>query len=79
MQFLQRSKALSLWRQIIRSTRRISDPTSRKETRQLARDEFERNREVTDIVSAFLVLKRSKGDTRGRMESRSNGWGSELT
>lgn len=52
LQFLQRSRALALYRTILRDTRRISDPTTRAETRRFARDEFERHRDVTDIVWA---------------------------
>lgn len=50
VQFLQRSRALSLYRTIIRATRRIRDPKTRAETRKFARDEFERHRNVTDLV-----------------------------
>lgn len=53
MQFLQRSRALSLYRTIIRGTRRISDAATRAETRRFARDEFERHRNVEDIVCAL--------------------------
>ncbi|KAI8280707.1 LYR motif-containing protein 2 [Colletotrichum sp. SAR11_240] len=48
--FLQRSRALSLYREILRGTQRIADPTTRAESRRYARDEFERHRDVTDIV-----------------------------
>lgn len=48
--FLQRGRALALWRQIIRSTRRIADENTKRETRALAKVEFERNKSVTDIV-----------------------------
>ncbi|KAK3291869.1 uncharacterized protein B0H64DRAFT_408304 [Chaetomium fimeti] len=50
--FLQRTRVLSFYRHIIRSTRRISDPKTRAETRKFARDEFERHRGVTDLVSS---------------------------
>lgn len=48
--FLQRSRALALYRTIVRGTRQISDPTTRTETLRFAREEFERHREVTDLV-----------------------------
>ena len=48
--FLQRSRALALYRTIVRGTRQISDPTTRAETRRFAREEFERHRAVTDLV-----------------------------
>ena len=54
VQFLQRSRALSLYRTILRATRRIGDPTTRAETRRFARDEFERHRNVTDLVCCPL-------------------------
>jgi hypothetical protein len=50
VQFLQRSRVLSLYRTIVRATRRIQDPETRAETRKFARDEFERHRHVTDLV-----------------------------
>lgn len=53
-QFLQRSRVLSLYRTIIRATRRIQDPTTRAETRKFARDEFERHRQVTDLVRGII-------------------------
>ncbi|KAF7542991.1 hypothetical protein G7Z17_g11107 [Cylindrodendrum hubeiense] len=49
-QFLQRSKVLSLYRTILRGTKRIADPTTKAESRKHARDEFERHRGVTDSV-----------------------------
>jgi hypothetical protein len=50
LQFLQRGRVLSLWRTIVRGTRRISDPNTREETLRFAKDEFKRNKEVKDIV-----------------------------
>jgi hypothetical protein len=54
-QFLQRAKALSLWRSIIRGSRRIADEKTRKETLDFAREEFRRNKNVTDIVSYSAI------------------------
>ncbi|TGO32194.1 hypothetical protein BHYA_0341g00010 [Botrytis hyacinthi] len=45
-----RSKAISLYRRILRDCRRIPDAGSREETRRFVRDDFERNRGVTDLV-----------------------------
>lgn len=53
IQFLQRTKALALYRTIWRHTGRIADPQTRAESRRYARDEFERHRNVTDIVSSL--------------------------
>lgn len=58
IQFLQRTKALALYRTILRHTGRIADPQTRAESRKYARDEFERHRNVTDIVS--LLRQQSK-------------------
>ncbi|KAB5578201.1 complex 1 LYR protein [Coniochaeta sp. 2T2.1] len=58
--FLQRARALSLYRTIIRATRRIQDPTTRAETRKFARDEFERHRDVTDIDHIRYLLSTGK-------------------
>lgn len=54
-QFLQRSRVISLYREIIRGTRRIADPNTRAESRRYARDEFERHRDVTDLVSFYIL------------------------
>ncbi|KAJ9150339.1 hypothetical protein NKR23_g3816 [Pleurostoma richardsiae] len=58
--FIQRSRALSLYRTILRGTRRISDPAGRDETRRFARHEFERHRGVTDIGHIRYLLSTGK-------------------
>ncbi|KAI1849158.1 hypothetical protein JX265_012791 [Neoarthrinium moseri] len=58
--FLQRSRVLSLYRTILRGTRRIGDPTTRSETRSFARAEFERHRAVTDIGHIRYLLSTGK-------------------
>jgi hypothetical protein len=58
--FLQRTRVLSFYRHIIRSTRRISDPKTRAETRKFARDEFERHRGVTDLGHIRYLLSTGK-------------------
>jgi len=54
--FLQRTRVLALWREILRTTRRIPDPATRAEMRQLAREEFERYRGVGDITQIRYLL-----------------------
>jgi hypothetical protein len=49
-QFIQRRKALALWRTIVRGSRKISDAGTRKETLGFAREEFKRNKGVEDLV-----------------------------
>ncbi|KAH8682757.1 hypothetical protein BX600DRAFT_50186 [Xylariales sp. PMI_506] len=58
--FLQRSRALSLYRTILRGTRRIGDPATRSETRSFARAEFERHRGVTDLGHIRYLLSTGK-------------------
>ncbi|KAK4136289.1 hypothetical protein BT67DRAFT_440439 [Trichocladium antarcticum] len=58
--FLQRARVLSFYRHILRSTRRIANPTTRAETRQFARDEFERHRRVTDPGHIRYLLSTGK-------------------
>jgi hypothetical protein len=48
--FLQRSRALALYRTIVRGTRQIGDPATRAETLRFVREEFERHKDVTDLV-----------------------------
>lgn len=60
MQFLQRGRALSLWRTIVRGCRRISDSNTREETLRFARDEFKRNKEVKDIVQIRYLISTGK-------------------
>ncbi|KAI0444923.1 complex 1 LYR protein [Xylaria telfairii] len=58
--FLQRARALALYRTVLRGTRHISDPTTRSETRSFARAEFERHRGVTDIDHIRYLLSTGK-------------------
>ncbi|KAI0594818.1 hypothetical protein F4775DRAFT_572639 [Biscogniauxia sp. FL1348] len=58
--FVQRSRALSLYRAILRGTRRIGDAATRAETRAYARAEFERHRRVTDLGHIRYLLSTGK-------------------
>ncbi|KAI0396461.1 complex 1 LYR protein [Xylariaceae sp. FL0594] len=58
--FLQRARVLAFYRTILRGTRRISDPTTRRETRAFARAEFERRRGVTDMDHVRYLLSTGK-------------------
>ncbi|KAI9706569.1 MAG: hypothetical protein M1836_003576 [Candelina mexicana] len=59
-QFLQRQRALALWREIVRATNKIPASTTRNEMRRFARDEFLRNKDVTDLTgkTEFDSMKR---------------------
>jgi hypothetical protein len=50
VQFIQRQRALVLWREIVRSTANIPDKGARQDMRQFAKSEFEQHRNVTDLV-----------------------------
>lgn len=54
IQFIRRSKVMSLYRSFVRATYKIEDPQTRKETLQYFRSEFESNRGVTDSVRHHL-------------------------
>jgi hypothetical protein len=55
-QFIQRQRALALWREIVRSTANIPDEGARKDMRQFARSEFEQHRNVTDLVGRNTII-----------------------
>ncbi|KAK7756924.1 hypothetical protein SLS62_000940 [Diatrype stigma] len=63
--FLQRSRVLSLYRDILRGTRRIGDAATRDETRRYARAEFERHRGVTDLGHIRYLLSTGKTEWQG--------------
>lgn len=63
--FLQRTRVLSLYRTVVRGTRRIQDPTTRAETMRFAREEFERHRNVTDISHIRYLISRGKTEWEG--------------
>lgn len=47
--FIQRQRALALWRNILRSTASIPDTATKKDMREFARAEFEQHKHVTDL------------------------------
>ncbi|KAF3108345.1 hypothetical protein TWF706_002233 [Orbilia oligospora] len=49
--WIQRSRVLALWREILRTVRHIEDPATREEMRSWARHEFKRNKNVEEMVS----------------------------
>ncbi|KAF2499835.1 hypothetical protein BU16DRAFT_524276 [Lophium mytilinum] len=58
--FIQRQRALALWRGIVRATTAIPDETTKKELRQFARVEFERHKNVTDIGHIRYLISAGK-------------------
>jgi hypothetical protein len=61
-QFLQRSAVLSLWRTVLRDTRRIEDPKTRAETRATAKIEFVRHKDVKDISQIKYLVSTGKSE-----------------
>ncbi|KAK6538731.1 hypothetical protein TWF694_010305 [Orbilia ellipsospora] len=54
--FILRSRVLSLWKEILRMTRRIEDPNTRNEMRSWARHEFKRNKEIQEITQIRYLI-----------------------
>ncbi|TVY59649.1 LYR motif-containing protein [Lachnellula suecica] len=54
--FLQRSKALSLWRSIVRGSRKIADQQTKEETLRFAREDFRRNKDVKDLTQIRYLI-----------------------
>ncbi|KAL2060551.1 hypothetical protein VTL71DRAFT_9192 [Oculimacula yallundae] len=71
--FLQRSKAISLWRSIVRGCKKISDPGTKAETLRFAREEFVRNKEVKDITQIRYLISTGKTQWEG-MERQPINW-----
>jgi hypothetical protein len=59
-QFIQRSKTLALWREIMRAVYRIPPSATRDEMRQFARAEFEQHRQVTDQQHIRYLVSNGK-------------------
>ncbi|AEO60129.1 hypothetical protein MYCTH_2309010 [Thermothelomyces thermophilus ATCC 42464] len=70
--FIQRTRVLSFYRAIIRSTRKIPDTKTRAETRKFVRDEFERHRDVKDLGHIRYLLSTGKTEWEN-MERYING------
>ena len=74
--FIQRQRALALWKNILRSTASISEPGIRQEMNQFARAEFEKHRHVTDLghirylISVPFPLSSSLGSSANHDERR---------
>ena len=54
--FIQRQKALALWRAIVRAANKIKDPRQQVEIKDFARSELERNRRVDDLTHIRYLL-----------------------
>ncbi|KAF2854482.1 hypothetical protein T440DRAFT_514392 [Plenodomus tracheiphilus IPT5] len=58
--FIQRQRALALWREIVRSTSNIPDAGARKDMRLFARSEFEQHKQVTDLGHIRYLISYGK-------------------
>ncbi|KAI8936082.1 hypothetical protein NX059_007581 [Plenodomus lindquistii] len=58
--FIQRQRALALWREIVRSTSKIPDEGARKDMRQFARSEFEQHKRITDLGHIRYLISYGK-------------------
>ncbi|ROT35042.1 hypothetical protein SODALDRAFT_76981 [Sodiomyces alkalinus F11] len=63
--FIQRSRALALYRDIFRGTARIPDDSTKDETRRYVRAEFERHRDVTDLGHIRYLISTGKAEWEG--------------
>ncbi|KAL1965903.1 hypothetical protein VTN77DRAFT_5036 [Rasamsonia byssochlamydoides] len=59
-QFIQRQRVLHLWRDIVRAVNKIPPSSTRDELRAYARQEFERNRHVSDITHIRYLISSGK-------------------
>ena len=64
-QFLQRQRVLSLWRDVLRATNKISTSDTRGEMRLFARREFERNRHVDDLSQIKYLISTGRDQMNG--------------
>ncbi|KAF1914841.1 hypothetical protein BDU57DRAFT_540714 [Ampelomyces quisqualis] len=58
--FIQRQRALALWRDIVRSTANIPEEGARNDMRQFARAEFEQHRNVYDLGHIRYLISYGK-------------------
>ncbi|KAL1587457.1 hypothetical protein WHR41_03847 [Cladosporium halotolerans] len=58
--FVQRGRALALWRDIVRSTNKVPPSSTRTELLDFARAEFERHRHVNDIGHIRYLISTGK-------------------
>ncbi|XP_053192484.1 LYR motif-containing protein 2 [Scomber japonicus] len=55
-QFLQRQRVLGIYRNMLRTIRKVPDETDRKYLRDWARDEFKRNKTATDQDAIRMMI-----------------------
>ncbi|XP_053301615.1 LYR motif-containing protein 2 [Pleuronectes platessa] len=55
-QFLQRQKVLGIYRNMLRTIKKVPDEADRKYLRDWARDEFKRNRNATEQDAIRMMI-----------------------
>ncbi|KAK1821533.1 hypothetical protein LTR12_004094 [Friedmanniomyces endolithicus] len=58
--FVQRGRALALWRNIVRAMQKVPPSATREEMRTFARGEFERNKFVYDLGHIRYLISTGK-------------------
>ncbi|TKA70799.1 hypothetical protein B0A55_06908 [Friedmanniomyces simplex] len=58
--FVQRGRALALWRDIVRAIHKVPPSSTREEMRTFARGEFERNKLVHDLGHIRYLISTGK-------------------
>ncbi|KAF3277157.1 hypothetical protein TWF132_001745 [Orbilia oligospora] len=68
-QWIQRSRVLALWREILRTVRHIEDPATREEMRSWARHEFKRNKNVEEMTQIRYLISQGRHEMETIMGS----------
>ncbi|KAF8807564.1 hypothetical protein BYT27DRAFT_7100046 [Phlegmacium glaucopus] len=70
--FILRQQVISLYRHAIRASKGIPDPVTRRETIHWFRSEFERNRDLTDVLLIEINLKMARREIKRILPSFSD-------
>ncbi|KAI9729530.1 MAG: hypothetical protein M1834_006726 [Cirrosporium novae-zelandiae] len=60
--FLLRQQAIDLWRDVLRATNKITDPSHKTEMRQYVREEYEAHRHVIDPAHIRYLISVGRTD-----------------
>lgn len=64
MKFMLRTEVLKLYRNILRTVRKIPDEHYRNEMRQWARDDFKKQKHLTDELTIQMMINRGQMSLR---------------
>ncbi|XP_028295982.1 LYR motif-containing protein 2 [Gouania willdenowi] len=68
-QFLQRQRILGLYRDMLRTIRKVPDEADRKYLRNWARDEFQKNKSATDQDAIRMMITQAKNHLEALQKS----------